>query len=198
MPGARTRRIQLKWRTVHGFGRDVDQHQAAVAEVTRELDGVASIGLSMLAGAAWDQRRRGEVARDAPLCEGALEHVAGTRSFVACADGAFGLQALNVAADLLEIVGQAIDAQGLGVAVAEHGDGDRPVTFRSESLHRDALRKIDGRQANQPGRSDQSSDSPGLRPPSAVREGRNRIDSPGSQRRKQGGQGADGEYHSRH
>jgi hypothetical protein len=37
------------------FGRDVDQDQAIIAEVARDLDGVASVGLSVLARAAWNE-----------------------------------------------------------------------------------------------------------------------------------------------
>jgi hypothetical protein len=63
------------------------------------------------------------VARDAPLGERALEDVAGAGGFVAGAGLTVGLHAPEVAADLPEVVGQAIDPQRLGIAVTEDGRG---------------------------------------------------------------------------
>jgi len=105
-------------------GGDVDQDEAVVAEVAADLDGIAAIGLSALPGTAGDERGSGEVALDAPLEERALEDVAGAGGFVAGADGALSLEALEIAADLVEVVGQTVHMQGLGIPVTEHGGGD--------------------------------------------------------------------------
>ena len=107
-----------------GFGGDVDEHEALVAEVAGQLDGVTPVGLAMLAGPPRDQRGRGEMAFDAPLGEGALQDVAGTGGLIAGAHRALGLQALEVATQLTQVVAQAVDAHGLGIAVAEDGGGD--------------------------------------------------------------------------
>jgi hypothetical protein len=106
------------------LGGDVDQDEAVVTEVTADLDGIAAVGLAALPGTARDERGSGEVALDAPRGEGALEDVAGAGGFVAGADGALSLEALEIAADLSEVVGQAVHMQGLGITIPEHSDGD--------------------------------------------------------------------------
>src|SRR5690606_4109765 len=64
------------------FGRDVDEDEAVVAEVASDLDGVAPIGLAMLARSAWNEGGSGELARDARLEEHSLKNVAGTGCLV--------------------------------------------------------------------------------------------------------------------
>jgi len=106
------------------FGGDVDEDEAVIAEVAADLDGIAAVGLAALAGPAGNERGSGEVALDAPLEEGSLEDVAGTRGLVAGTHRALRLQPLEVATDLVEVVGQAVHMQRLGIAVLEHGGGD--------------------------------------------------------------------------
>jgi len=55
---------------------------------------------------------------------GALEHVAGAVRLVTGAHGPPGLEPLEMAADLVEVVGKAVHMPGLGIAVPEHGGGD--------------------------------------------------------------------------
>jgi len=106
------------------FGGDVDENEAVVAEVAADLDGIAAVGLAALARSAGNERGSGEVALNAPLEEGSLEDVAGARGLVACTHCAPRLQPLEVAADLVEIVGQAVHMQRFRIAVLEHGGGN--------------------------------------------------------------------------
>jgi len=85
-----------------GLGRNVDEHEPIVAEVARDLDGIAAIGLAMLARPARDERGGAELARHVPLRERALEHVAGPGCFVARAGLTVTLEPLEPAADLPE------------------------------------------------------------------------------------------------
>jgi len=57
------------------FGRDVDEHEASVAEVLGDLDGIAAIGLAVLAGSRGHERGSGKLTREAPVDEGAVKHV---------------------------------------------------------------------------------------------------------------------------
>ena len=94
-------------------------------EVLGDLDGIAAIGLAVLAGSRGHERGSGELTREAPVGEGALEHVSCAGRLVAGANGSFGGKALEVPPQLLVVVRESIDSHRLGIAVAQNGDRDR-------------------------------------------------------------------------
>lgn len=106
------------------LGGNMDEDEAVVSEVPRDLDSIAAIGLAVLSGARRDQGGSGELAGEAPIGEGALKHIAGARCFIAGADGTLGTKAFEIPAELPVIVREPIDPRGLGIAVAKDGDRD--------------------------------------------------------------------------
>ena len=104
--------------------RDVNQHQAVVAEATSELDDVAASRFAVLTGWAGDHGRSCQLIADAPIKEHALQDVAGARGFLTNARGFPSPWSLEVALDAPGVVGDPIDMEGVPEASSKDNGRD--------------------------------------------------------------------------
>ena len=115
--------------------RDADCGQLPGAVESRQLARVALVVFPLDSRSLGDERRSDDLARDAPLAEGAVEDIAGATRLVADPQGPALGESLELALELRQVVRKAIhvsrglrrsreDGEGDGLLVHVHPDED--------------------------------------------------------------------------